>query len=31
MQTVDQPMQEVLSWIQLDAAHDSLRELAEVS
>jgi hypothetical protein len=31
MQTVDQPMPEVLPWIEFDAARDSLRELAEVS
>jgi len=31
VQTVDQPMKEVLSWIEFDAARDSLRELAEVS
>jgi hypothetical protein len=31
MQTVDQPMKEMLSWIEFDAARDSLRELPEVS
>jgi hypothetical protein len=30
MQTVNQPMQEVLSWIEFDAARGPLRELAEV-